>query len=126
MLKLLIVGVGGFVGAIGRYLVSGLVHRLLDGRFPYGTMVVNIIGCFLLGMFMFFVARRGMFSPYARLLISIGLLGAFTTYSTFAYETFRLVVNQRLMAAFVNIAVQLAGGLLAIGAAMIIGRAIIK
>jgi CrcB protein len=126
MIKLLIVGAGGFIGAIARYLVSGLVHRFLDGRFPYGTMVVNLIGCFMLGLFMFFVARRNLFTPNIRLLISIGLLGAFTTYSTFAYETFRLMINQRLTAAFINIAVQLVGGLLAVGAAMVVGRVIIK
>lgn len=102
MLKLIIVGTGGFIGAILRYLVSGAVQTSLPNTtFPYGTMAVNILGCLLIGIGSGLMAARQIFSPEIRAFLFIGILGSFTTFSTFGLETFNLAKDgQNLMALF--------------------------
>ena len=124
MIKLLIIGAGGGLGAIARYGLSGLVHRYLDGRFPYGTFLVNIIGCFLLGFFMFLVQNRGMYSVHVRQGVALGFIGAFTTYSTFAYETFQMITEHRMLEAAANLSVHIVVGLGAVWAAWLLGQAL--
>lgn len=102
MLKLLIIGFGGFLGAIGRYGLSGLVHRYASDSFPTGTLVVNVLGCFLIGGLMFLVEARQFFTPETRLFLLIGLLGSFTTLSTVGYETFEFLRAGDLRTALVN------------------------
>ena len=88
MLKLLAIGAGGFVGAILRYLISGLVQNLSGSiRFPFGTLAVNVIGCLFIGLLVYLVETRSMFGAAARMFVFIGLLGSFTTFSTFGNET---------------------------------------
>lgn len=85
------VALGGALGAVTRYLLSGIVQ---DGHtFPVGTLSVNVIGSFLLGFFMFSSEYFGFFSQEIRALIAIGFLGAFTTMSTFSYESFRMLMD---------------------------------
>ena len=103
MLKLLVVGAGGFVGAISRYLLSGLVHRLYNGSFPLGTLVVNVAGCFLIGALMGLVEDRQALSPNVRLFLMIGLIGSFTTFSTLCYETYELFRTSEMIAVMVNV-----------------------
>jgi len=124
--KFLIVGCGGFFGAISRYALSGLVHRWFDGRFPYGTILVNIIGSFLLGFLMYLVQTKAALGPGPRLFLTIGLLGAFTTYSTFAYESYELLLGQRYTAAAVNILMHLIIGIGAVWGAIIFAKTFIK
>lgn len=104
MTKLLVVGLGGLIGALGRYGLSGLVHRWLGSSFPYGTLAVNAAGCLLLGALMYLVEERSLLSPNARLFMGIGVLGAFTTFSTFGYETVELLRDRELWFAFLNVA----------------------
>lgn len=114
ILKLLIIGAGGFVGAIGRYSISGFVHRLTGSTFPVGTLAVNVAGCFLLGALMQLVNTDGAFAPNVRLFLTIGLLGAFTTFSTFGYETLALLDAGDLFHAGLNILYNVVLGLLAV------------
>lgn len=109
-----IVGCGGFLGSAGRYLVGGWVHRApaLAG-FPYGTLVVNVLGCFLIGLAGAAVAERQLFGPEARLFLLVGILGGFTTFSSFAYETLALARDAELARAFANVAAQVVLGLAA-------------
>ncbi len=96
MLKqLLFVGFGGFLGAILRFLVSGWVQRMFSSSFPYGTLAVNGLGSLLLG-FLMGLSEGNIVSPQVRLLVGIGLLGAFTTFSTFSYETLMLLRGGRI------------------------------
>ncbi len=119
MSNILIIGIGGFVGAILRYLISGYVQNLTQSvTFPYGTLVVNITGCFLIGIFsQLFESQAGLSSELRTFLI-IGLLGAYTTYSTFSNETMNLLQNQQFFLALINVGTHLILGLLAV----LIGR----
>ena len=90
MLKVIVVGVGGFLGATARYGLSGLVHRKVDTYFPVGTMVVNVTGCLVIGVLMSLIEDRQLFSLNTRLFLTSGLLGGFTTFSSFGYETIEL------------------------------------
>ena len=110
--KILWVGFGGFLGSIGRYLLSGYVQHLLRGTgFPYGTLAVNLTGCLLIGFLSQWVATRGFLSPDARLFIFVGLLGGFTTFSTFGNETMNLWQAGDSAAAFTNVLVHVGLGL---------------
>lgn len=90
MEKYLFVGVGGFVGSVCRYGLSGLLYRVLGDRFPYGTLAVNVLGCFSIGLFMTLFVGRWLVQPNLRLFLTIGILGGFTTFSTFSFETVEL------------------------------------
>ncbi len=117
MTRLLIIGFGGFFGAIFRFLVTGWVQDLSRSvHFPYGTLAVNVIGSFLLGFLVRYAFLYNAFSPETRLLIFIGFLGAFTTFSTFSNETFNLLADGATMPAMMNV---LANMLLGLGAVWI-------
>lgn len=119
MRNLVFVGIGGFVGAILRYLVSGWVQNISQRvDFPYGTLVVNITGCFIIGIMSQLMEMQFEITAETRLLLMVGLLGSFTTYSTFGNETVTLMQDQRLFSAFMNVGLHLFLGLLAV----ILGR----
>jgi len=107
MFRVLIIGLGGFLGAIGRYGVAGLVHRFASASFPTGTLVVNLVGCLLVGGLMFLAETRQFFTPEARLFLLVGFLGSFTTLSTVGYETFELLRAGDFRLAAVNAGVNL-------------------
>ncbi len=115
MLKVLLVGAGGFLGSISRYAAGGFIHRLLDSPwFPYGTATVNILGCFIIGFLGGLIETRQFFTPEIRLFLMVGFLGGFTTFSSFGYETMTLVRDAQMFAAFSNIILQLVLGLSAV------------
>jgi len=106
--NILLVGLGGFVGSVLRYLASGWAMEMFKtSQLPIGTMVVNIVGSLLLGILGGFSENIQLFSPNIKLLIFVGLLGGFTTFSTFGYETITLLRNDQILLAFANVAVQL-------------------
>ena len=119
MHQIILVGVGGFFGAVLRYLISGYVQNLTQSvAFPYGTLAVNISGCFLIGIFAHLVESQGGMTAEMRLLLMVGLLGSFTTYSTFSNETMNLFQDQRLFLALINIVTHIILGL----SAVLLGR----
>ena len=122
MVRLLAVGLGGALGAIARYGVSGLVHRWWGGAFPIGTLAVNVIGCLIIGGLMTLIEDRPLLSPEARLFLTIGLLGSFTTFSTVGYETFEMLRDNALARAALNLAAFI--GLLAVWAGRVLVRTI--
>ena len=117
MEKLLLVGAGGFIGAIARFLVSGWV-QIASGSvgFPYGTIAVNLIGCFLIGFLAYVMDARGVFAPEVRLFLFIGVLGSFTTFSTFENETFNLFREGSTHLALIDIGAHVLFGLVAVWA----------
>ena len=112
LLNALLVGAGGFVGAIARYGLSGFVHRQLPlSNFPYGTLAVNLLGCLVIGLVLGLVESRQMFGPEFRTFALIGILGAFTTFSTFGYETFAMLRDGEHLRALLNVGLQVLLGL---------------
>lgn len=112
LVNLLLVGAGGFVGSIFRYVLSGAVHRLAPmSVFPYGTLAVNGLGCLLIGVLGGLADSRSVMGPGMRLFLLLGMLGGFTTFSTFGYETLALVRDGERLAAGANIALHLVLGL---------------
>jgi CrcB protein len=114
MFKLLIVGLGGFLGATARYGLAGLVHRYANGSFPSGTLVVNASGCFLVGGLMCLAEERQFFTTETRLFLMIGFLGSFTTLSAVGYETFEFLRAGDFRMAVVNAAANLLLGVAAV------------
>jgi len=92
MKEMLFVGFGGFIGAVARYKLGGWVlHHTADWRFPLSTFLVNAIGCLVIGLLAGLATRQHLFSPDLRLFLFPGILGGFTTFSAFGYETFFLI-----------------------------------
>lgn len=90
--NILLVGLGGFAGAVARYLLGGWVlHHTLEAKFPWSTFAVNVLGCLLMGALSALIERFDLFTPHARLLLLTGLLGGFTTFSAFGFETIYLL-----------------------------------
>ena len=112
MIKLLWVGAGGFIGAISRYVVSGMFYRFFGkAMFPYGTLAVNVIGCLLIGFLSGLTEDRQLFNPELRLLVFIGVLGGFTTFSTFGYEIFTFARDGQILSSFTNLFLHIILGL---------------
>ncbi len=115
--NIMLVGFGGFSGSILRYLASGWIqHIFKTNSFPVGTAVVNITGCFIIGLLGGWAEHSQAFSPHARLFLFLGLLGGFTTFSAFGYETVTLLRNKEILLAFLNIGMHL---LLGFGAVLL-------
>lgn len=102
----------GALGCVARYYVSGWVYEKLGWGFPWGTLAVNISGAFIIGLLMELGLRGALIPPNLRIGLTIGFLGGFTTFSTFSYETFRLLESGRLVVAFSNIFISVAACLL--------------
>jgi len=103
MIKFINLVIGGAAGTIARYLLAGAVYRFTGTGFPYGTLIVNISGCFILGFLASLSDKKFMLGPDARLLLMIGFCGAFTTFSTLIFETDNLVRDGQAIRAFTNI-----------------------
>ncbi len=125
ILKILIIGLGGFFGAVSRYAVSGWVLRSFENSyFPYGTLAVNVAGCLAIGFLAELSELKQIFNPEIRLLIFIGFLGSFTTFSTFGLEVFNLIRDGSIIPAISNLAAHIFFGLLAVWAGVILARLI--
>ena len=101
---LLVAGLGA-LGCVSRYYISGWAYDLFGRSFPYGTFAVNIIGAFLIGLIMEFGMRSTLLPASLRIGLTIGFLGGFTTFSTFSYETFRLLEEGDFFVALTNVLV---------------------
>lgn len=102
-MKILYLGIFGGLGCIARYMVSGWVYNLAGKALPYGTLSVNVIGSLLLGLIMEGSLRSTLLSPELRFGITVGFMGGFTTFSTFSYETVRLLEEGSMVAAGANV-----------------------
>jgi len=112
MNNMLLVGVGGFIGSVLRYWMSGYVQQLTKNSvFPLGTFAVNVLGCFIIGFLSQLAEDYGVFTVEARLFVFIGFLGGFTTFSTFGNETMNLLRDGQALLSFGNITGQVVFGL---------------
>ena len=125
MVRVLLVGLGGFIGSILRYLRSGLSQSLFrSATFPIGTLVINVSGCFVIGLLSQLAESRNAFTDLARALVFAGILGGYTTFSTFGNESMNLFRSGDTLAACVNVVAQVVVGLLFVWAGRISGQLI--
>ena len=103
MQRLLLVGLGGFVGTLARYWLSGAIGRRFGETFPIGTLIVNAFGCFLAGFLFYFLYERFLTNPTFRTVVFIGVLGGFTTFSSYGLQTFTLLRDGELFFALVSV-----------------------
>ncbi|MBN2076432.1 MAG: fluoride efflux transporter CrcB [Dehalococcoidales bacterium] len=116
-----IVVAGGF-GALGRYFITGLAHRLFGAGFPYGTLIVNVLGSFLIGLVMQASMSTDLVPPSWRLALTLGFLGAFTTFSAFSYETLGYLEDGAWLLAGVNILANVLPAIIAVFFGVLLGR----
>lgn len=124
MLQYLWIGLGGFFGANARYLLQRWAAARWGADFPYGTMLANASGSFLIAFFLTLATGRLPLAPELRLLLAVGFLGGFTTFSSFSYETFRLVEQSGWAAAGLNLSGNLALGLVGVALGVFLARLI--
>jgi CrcB protein len=120
----LLVGVFGAIGAVARYAVDGWISDATRGQFPWGTLTINVLGAFLLGLVVALTTERLLLGPHWRVALGIGLLGSFTTFSTYAYETVRLAEDGAIGVALANAFAMVALGLLAAVLGLALGRSL--
>jgi len=122
--KYFAVGIGGFIGSVARFWLGDYISNRRGPRFPYGTFVINCTGSFLIGFVLTLLAERTHWNPSWRYLIAIGFIGAYTTFSTFEYETFRSIQDGELVIAGLNVFLSVAVGFVSVWLGAIAGRAI--
>lgn len=120
--RLALVGLGGMLGALLRYGAGGLIHRLFEGRFPLGTLLINVSGCLAIGFLFTLAEDRGALSAYGRIFVFVGVLGGFTTFSTFGYETLTLWRDGMAAKAVLNVTANTTLGLGAVWAGHTLAR----
>ena len=111
LLNLLVVAAGGAIGSAARYLLSQFVHRTTATTFPLGTFAVNLLGCIVFGAIAGAAEQRVPLAPPLRAFLLVGILGGFTTFSSYAFESFVLMRDGQLLAASLNITGQVVAGL---------------
>ncbi len=122
-MECLIVFVGAGIGGVCRYLISPALHKLFSSwTFPIGTFGVNMLGCFLIGLLGQLAETKGLFQGDTRLFLFVGVLGGFTTFSSFGFETFQLLRDGEFLAAAVNAVLQVALGLFCVWLGWVLAR----
>ena len=121
-MNVFLVFLGGGLGAVSRYLLQGTIYRFTGQTFPIGTMIVNIIGSFLIGLLISSLEERFLVNPSLRLFLTVGILGGFTTFSSFSFETVSLFLEGSIFLAIANVALSVIICLCATYLGTIVGR----
>jgi CrcB protein len=122
--NLLVIAIGGAIGSVARYLLSTFLLHVTGSLFPVGTFVVNVIGCFAFGAIAGAASQRVSIAPEVRLFLFVGVLGGFTTFSSYAFENVSLVRDGQLFAASVNTVGQVVVGMAALWAGYALVRSL--
>jgi CrcB protein len=122
MTKYLMVGIGGFLGAIARFWLGGYISDRMGAQFPYGTFVINCSGSFLIGLTVTLLAEKAHWNANWRYLIPIGFIGAYTTFSTFEYETLRAIQDSEFLISGLYVGLSVVLGFVAVWLGVVAGR----
>ena len=122
--RLLLIGLAGFVGTLSRYWLSGVVARRYGETFPLGTLIVNLVGCFLAGLLFCLLQERYLVNHTARTVVMIGFLGGFTTFSSFGLQTFTLLQDGEFGLAALNVIASNVVGLFMVWAGYTLAKAL--
>lgn len=117
-----LIGIGGFIGSVSRYYSQQVISKIFSSALPYGTLIVNIVGCFLIGIIYGLSERGNLLTPEWRLFLATGICGGFTTFSTFSYESIRLIQDGEFFILSLYVAISIIIGF----AATYLGMLIIK
>ena len=123
-MELVLVALGGALGAVCRYLAGNVVSKAVGSALPWGTFLINLGGCFAMGLLMTVIVERGLLPAAWRLFLCVGLLGGFTTFSSFGYEALMLLTEGKLLAAMGYGCGSVILGMLAAGVGVLAARAI--
>ena len=123
-MNLVLIALGGALGAVSRFLLGNAVSKAIGSALPYGTFVVNVIGCFAMGLLMTIIVDREMIPAAWRLFLCVGFLGGFTTFSSFGYEALMLLTEGRMLAALAYAGGSVVLGLVAAAAGVLCARAV--
>ena len=122
MEKWLGLAAGGILGTFARYTLSGAIHRVFGITFPFGTLAVNLLGCFAIGFLAVLAEEKFLLGPAARMFLMIGFCGAFTTFSTFIFETSNLTKDGEMLYALANILLSVVLGFLVFRLGVMLAR----
>ena len=123
-MNLMMIALGGALGAVSRFLLGNAVSKAIGSALPYGTFVINVIGCFALGLLMTLIVDREMLPAAWRLFLCVGFLGGFTTFSSFGYEALMMLTEGRLLAVLAYVGGSVALGLVAAGLGVLCARTV--
>jgi fluoride exporter len=123
LLKYAMVAIGGAMGALARFVLRTYVGERMGARFPYGTFIINVSGSFLIGLIMTVLTERTHLSPNWRYFVPIGFIGAYTTFSTFEYETLRALQDGQFVGGTLNVLLSVIVGFLMVWLGVLAGRA---
>lgn len=122
MMQMFTVALGGALGAVSRFLMGNAVSKFLGSAWPYGTFIINIVGCFCMGVLMTVIVERQLLPAVWRLFLCVGFLGGFTTFSSFGYEAFSLINGGRLLEALAYVGGSVLLGLMTAAVGVFVGR----
>ena len=120
--RYLLIGLGGGLGSMLRYMVGGYASSRMNARFPFGTFLVNCTGCFLIGLVVAVLAEKADLSPNWKYLIPVGFIGGYTTFSSFELETFKSVENGEMLIAGLNVSLSVVIGFIGVWLGTIAGK----
>jgi CrcB protein len=124
--RILLIGFAGLAGTLSRYCLAGVFGRRFGESFPIGTIIVNLVGCFLVGFLFYLLQERSLVSETVRLAIMVGFLGGFTTFSAFGLQTFTLFRDGEMLFAFMNLIVSNLAGLFFVWVGFLLARALVN
>ena len=123
-MNLMMIALGGALGAVSRFLLGNAVSKAVGSALPYGTFVINVIGCFAMGLLMTLIVDREMLPAAWRLFLCVGFLGGFTTFSSFGYEALMMLTEGRLLVVLAYVGGSVALGLVAAGLGVLCARTV--